>query len=47
MSGDLSIDDAGRIHRSLPLAQFRNGRPVPVAGTAPREGGAVGLIGNR
>ncbi|HZF27509.1 MAG TPA: penicillin-binding protein activator [Gammaproteobacteria bacterium] len=47
MSGNLSLDDSGRIHRSLPLAQFRNGRPVPVDGTAPRAGGAAGLIGNR
>jgi uncharacterized protein len=37
MSGDLSLDTNGRIHRSLPLAQFRNGKPVeyylPVAGS--------------
>jgi outer membrane PBP1 activator LpoA protein len=28
MSGDLTLDGAGRIHRGLRLAQFRNGRPV-------------------
>jgi outer membrane PBP1 activator LpoA protein len=28
MSGDLSLDQGGRVHRTLPLAQFRNGRPV-------------------
>lgn len=28
MSGELSLDTDGRVHRRLPLAQFRNGRPV-------------------
>ncbi len=28
MSGELSMDTDGRIHRHLPLAQFRNGQPV-------------------
>ncbi len=28
MSGELSLDSDGRVHRRLPLAQFRNGRPV-------------------
>lgn len=28
MSGDLSLDTNGRIHRALPLAQFRNGKPA-------------------
>jgi outer membrane PBP1 activator LpoA protein len=28
MSGDLSVAADGRIHRTLPLGQFRNGRPV-------------------
>jgi hypothetical protein len=45
MSGDLSLDTNGRIHRALPLAQFRNGKPaeyqLPVA-PAPRE-----LVGTR
>jgi outer membrane PBP1 activator LpoA protein len=44
MSGDLSLDTNGRIHRALPLAQFRNGKPaeyeLPVAG--PHE-----LVGTR
>ena len=31
MSGELSIDADGRIHRHLPLAQFRNGRPVAMS----------------
>jgi uncharacterized protein len=46
MSGDLSLDDTGKIHRALPLAQIRNGRPVayelPVGGATPRE-----LVGTR
>jgi outer membrane PBP1 activator LpoA protein len=28
VSGDLSVDAAGRIHRALPLAQFQDGRPT-------------------
>ena len=28
MSGELSLDDMGRVHRRLPLAQFRDGRPL-------------------
>ncbi len=32
MSGELSMDGDGRIHRRLPLAQFRNGRPVALSG---------------
>jgi hypothetical protein len=46
MSGDLSLDTDGRIHRALPLAQFRNGRPapydIPVATAPSRE-----LVGTR
>ena len=30
LSGDLSLDAQGRVRRVLPLAQFRNGRPVAV-----------------
>ncbi len=30
LSGDLSLDDQGRIHRTLPLAQFRNGLPAAI-----------------
>jgi hypothetical protein len=46
MSGDLSLGTDGRVHRALPLAQFRNGRPtaydIPVAGAPARE-----LVGTR
>jgi outer membrane PBP1 activator LpoA protein len=45
MSGELRLEADGRVHRSLPLAQFRNGRPVPVDGSAPRD--ANGLVGSR
>jgi outer membrane PBP1 activator LpoA protein len=31
MSGELSMDADGRVHRHLPLAQFRNGRPVALS----------------
>ncbi|MEO8464907.1 MAG: penicillin-binding protein activator [Gammaproteobacteria bacterium] len=30
LSGDLSLDDQGRVHRTLPLAQFRNGQPAAI-----------------
>lgn len=30
LSGELSLDETGRIRRELPLARFRDGRPVPV-----------------
>jgi len=45
LSGDLSLDDHGRVHRTLPLAQFRNGQPAaidapPAAGTGNRRGSA-------
>jgi outer membrane PBP1 activator LpoA protein len=33
-SGQLSIDAAGKIRRSMPFAQFRNGRPVVLAAAA-------------
>jgi outer membrane PBP1 activator LpoA protein len=46
LSGDLTLDDAGKIHRKLPLAQFRNGRPIayeiPIAAPGSRE-----LVGTR
>ena len=40
LSGDLSLDDQGRVHRTLPLAQFRNGQPAaidapPAVGSSP------------
>ena len=31
MSGELWLDTAGRIRRHLRIAQFVNGRPVPLA----------------
>lgn len=47
MSGDLSLDAQGRVRRVLPLAQFRNGRPVALDRSS-REGiDARGLIGQR
>ena len=47
LSGDLSLDAEGRVHRTLPLAQFRNGRPAaidqpPAAGKSPSD-----LVGRR
>jgi outer membrane PBP1 activator LpoA protein len=36
-SGELLVDPGGQIHRRLPLAQFRNGRPVVVSPTASKE----------
>ena len=35
LSGDLSLDAQGRVRRVLPLAQFRNGRPVALGTLAP------------
>ena len=38
LSGELSLDESGRVRRELPLAQFRGGVPVavePEAGNAP------------
>jgi outer membrane PBP1 activator LpoA protein len=46
MSGDLSLDAQGRVHRALPLAQFRNGRPVAVEAPSPIPIN-TGLIGQR
>jgi outer membrane PBP1 activator LpoA protein len=46
MSGDLSLDTQGRVHRALPLAQFRNGRPVAVEAPSPIPIN-TGLIGQR
>jgi outer membrane PBP1 activator LpoA protein len=30
LSGDLSLDDQGRVHRTLPIAEFRNGQPAAI-----------------
>jgi outer membrane PBP1 activator LpoA protein len=46
MSGDLTLDGQGRVRRNLPLAQFRNGRPVALAPTAPRPASSD-LLGRR
>jgi len=44
MSGDLSLDSRGRVHRTLPLAQFQNGRPVALTapGAAPIDATLIG-----
>jgi hypothetical protein len=47
MTGDLSLDAQGRVRRVLPLAQFRNGRPVAVDVTRPQPVDSGGLIGLR
>lgn len=31
VTGDLSIDEEGKIHRKMPFAMFKNGRPVAVS----------------
>jgi outer membrane PBP1 activator LpoA protein len=46
LSGDLSLDEQGRVRRVLPLAQFRNGRPAPFA-PAPQPLDASRLLGQR
>jgi outer membrane PBP1 activator LpoA protein len=47
LSGDLSLDAQGRVRRALPLAQFRNGRPVAldISGQQPLD--SRRLIGQR
>jgi uncharacterized protein len=47
MSGELNLDAQGRIHRSLPLAQFRNGRPVALEQPPPGAIDTRRLTGNR
>ena len=47
MSGDLSLDAQGRVRRVLPLAQFRNGRPVALDTSLGEQIDARGLIGQR
>lgn len=47
MSGELSLDAQGRIRRNLPLAQFRNGRPVALEPAPPGAIDTRSLIGNR
>jgi len=43
MSGDLSLDEQGRVHRTLPLAQFRNGQPAAID-APPAAGAASGSL---
>jgi hypothetical protein len=47
LSGDLSLDQQGRVRRTLPLAQFRNGRPVTLETARPQPMESSGLIGRR
>jgi outer membrane PBP1 activator LpoA protein len=48
LSGDLSLDDRGRVRRSnLPLAQFRNGRPVALQAERPPSIDTRSFIGQR
>jgi hypothetical protein len=47
LSGDLSLDAQGRVRRVLPLAQFRNGRPVALDSGLPAPIDSSGLIGRR
>jgi outer membrane PBP1 activator LpoA protein len=48
LSGELSLDEHGRIRRShLPLAQFRNGRPVALETPAAGPINTRGFIGQR
>ena len=47
MSGDLSLDAQGRVRRVLPLAQFRNGRPVALDTSVLEAIDARGLTGRR
>ncbi len=46
MSGSLSLDAQGRIHRQLSLGQFRNGRPVALEAPASAQG-VSDLVGSR
>jgi hypothetical protein len=46
MSGELTLDAEGRVNRSLPLGQFRNGRPVALDAVAESER-AEELVGFR
>ncbi|HEX6996709.1 MAG TPA: penicillin-binding protein activator [Gammaproteobacteria bacterium] len=41
VSGLLVLDDGGRIHRELPLGQFRAGRPVAIAAPTPLDAEAA------
>ena len=47
VSGDLNVDDAGRIHRALPLAQFQDGRPAVYRLPASSAAAQRELVGTR
>jgi outer membrane PBP1 activator LpoA protein len=47
MSGDLSLDESGRVRRVLPLAEFRSGRPVALDNSQRQPIDSSGLIGQR
>lgn len=47
MSGELSLDENGRVHRRLPLAQFRNGRPQILDADADTDNASRELTGAR
>lgn len=47
LSGELSLTSDGRVHRSLPLAQFRNGRPVALEAPAAPIDASSRQIGQR
>jgi outer membrane PBP1 activator LpoA protein len=47
VSGDLSLDEQGRVRRVLPLAQFQSGRPVALDAPRPQRIDSGGLIGLR
>jgi outer membrane PBP1 activator LpoA protein len=47
LSGDLSLDEQGRVRRVLPLAQFQSGRPVALDAPRSQPIDAGGFIGSR
>ena len=47
LSGDLSLDEQGRVRRVLPLAQFQSGRPVALDMLSLQPIDSGGLIGER
>jgi uncharacterized protein len=47
LSGDLSLDEQGRVRRVLPLAQFRSGRPVALDAQSLQSNESGRLIGQR
>jgi outer membrane PBP1 activator LpoA protein len=47
LSGDLSLDEQGRVRRVLPLAQFQSGRPVVLDAARSEAIDSRSLIGSR